>query len=141
MSMTQENQRVQTFSFTEGFIGRLTDWIIEKYVKKGQDLSRLAIVFGGKRPSLFLKREISRRLGKAYVSPHFLTIDEMIQEITLKHNDVRSLLDLDHSYVIYQLCREVAPQILKGRESFAQFLPWTIEILKFIGFNCLFNKR
>lgn len=130
--MTQENQRVQTFSFTEGFIGRLTEWIIEEYVKKGQDLSRLAIVFGGKRPSLFLKREISRRLGKAYVSPHFLTIDEMIQEITLKHNDVRSLLDLDHSYVIYQLCREVAPQILKGRESFAQFLPWTIEILKFI---------
>lgn len=130
--MVELNKKIQTFSFTESFIDRLTGVLMEEYIERGQDLSRLAIVFGGKRPALFLKREIARRLKQPYLSPRFLTIDELVKSFALKHRDTQSLLDLDHSYIIYQLARKAAPQILKKRESFAQFLPWTIEILKFI---------
>lgn len=126
------NNKVQTFSFTEAFIGRLTDVIVDQYVKNGRDLSRLAIIFGGKRPALFLKRELSRRIGREFISPQFLTIDELIRSMIMRGNDAQSILDLDHSHIIYQLAKKSAPQILKGRETFAQFLPWTVEIIKFI---------
>ncbi len=126
------NNRIHTFSFTEPFIDRLADFIHAQYIKPGKDLSRIAIVFGGKRPSLFLKRELARKIKSSFVSPHFLTIDDFIHRIVFQQTQFKNILDLDHSYVIYQLAREAVPQILKGRESFAQFLPWTIEILKFI---------
>ena len=50
MKQIQTNSRVHTISFTDPFIVRLADYIHEYYIKSGKDLSRLAIVFGGKRP-------------------------------------------------------------------------------------------
>lgn len=132
MTTPRLGSSVQTFSFTEPFVDRLADVIVSEYVKTGHDLSRIALVFGGKRPSLFLKKELARRLGRAFVSPHFLTIDDLIRQITLKGKDIQTVLDLDHSHIIYQLAQEHAPQILKGRETFAQFLPWTTEIIQFM---------
>lgn len=127
-----DNNRIHTFSFTDSFIDRLSGHMVENYLNKGHDLSKLCVVFGGKRPALFLKRELARRFGRAYIAPQFLTIDELIRTITLKHHHVVNMLDLDHNYIIYQLAKEKVPQILKGRETFAQFLPWTVEILKFM---------
>ena len=67
---------VITYPFTESFLDNLIDYIEENFVKKGKDLSRVAVVFGGKRPTLFLKRELAKRLGKGFYSPKFFSIDE-----------------------------------------------------------------
>ena len=40
--------------------------------------------------------------------------------------------DLDHCYTIYQLAMNLCPWVCRGRETFAQFLPWAREILHFI---------
>ncbi|MBL8014303.1 MAG: PD-(D/E)XK nuclease family protein [Candidatus Omnitrophica bacterium] len=130
--MDNYNQRVHTFKFTESFISRLADFFVEHYKTKGHDFSKLACVFPGKRPALFLKRELSRRLKAAYLPPQFLTIDELIQSIVVKFHSVNRALDLDHNYIIYQLARKHMRPVLQGRETFAQFLPWAGEILKFI---------
>ncbi len=130
-SLRSENM-VRTFSFTEPFIDRLADVLVDEYIKKDRDLARVAIVFGGKRPALFLKKELARRISGGFVSPRFLTIDELIREAAIRGKDVQVVLDLDHSHMIYQLALEHAPQILKGRETFAQFLPWTREIIQFM---------
>lgn len=132
MTENDYNERVHTFSFTESFISRLAGFLIRHYQDKGRDFSRLACVFPGKRPALFLKRELFRRLKSAYLPPKFLTIDELIQTITVKFHAVNNVLDLDHHYIIYQLAKKHMPPVLKGRETFAQFLPWAGEILKFI---------
>lgn len=132
MTQMPSHKRVRTFSFTEPFIDHLADVMVNEYIKEGRDLSRVAIVFGGKRPALFLKKELACRISGGFVSPRFLTIDELIREAAFRKKDVQSVLDLDHSHMIYQLALEHAPQILKGRETFAQFLPWTKEIIQFM---------
>lgn len=121
-----------TINFCEPFLENLTDFIDENYVKPGKDLSRLAIVFGGKRPALFLKRHLAERIGTSFYPPQFFTIDEWMSGLVRRSEAFQPIQDLDNCFLLYTLAREVTPQILKGRETFAQFLPWTREILKFI---------
>ncbi len=124
--------KIITHTFCEPFIERLADDIEENFVKPGADLSRVAIVFGGKRPALFLKRELARRIGQDFYPPTFFTIDEFVRATLKKHGPFQQASDLDHCYLIFQLTKEVAPHLLKGRDTFARFLPWSREILKFI---------
>jgi len=50
---------VLTFNMADNFIERLALFIDENYIKQGQDMDRVAIVFGGHRPRLFLQKELS----------------------------------------------------------------------------------
>jgi len=126
--------RINTFSFSDNFIERLADHIEANYIKTGRaaELSRLAIVFGGRRPALFLKRELARRVGRAFASPKFFTIDEWMRTIVKKKEDFTSAEELNQSYELYKMARELTPEILENRETFAAFLPWAREILRFI---------
>lgn len=124
--------QVITYSFCDSFLDRLTDFIDENYIKPGRDLRRLAIVFGGRRPSLFLRRELARRVKNVFVAPQFFTIDDFIQYTVEKNEIFTPAQDLDQCYVLYRLMRALTPSILAGRETFAQFLPWAREILAFI---------
>jgi len=127
------DNKIITFSFCESFIDNLTKYIDTNFLNSGQDLSRLAIVFGGKRPALFLKRELAKKIKKSFYPPKFFTIDEFIKDTARKNDSFSETQDLDSCYLIYKLAQQRTPQILKGRETFAQFLPWTREILKFIA--------
>ncbi|HSV44016.1 MAG TPA: PD-(D/E)XK nuclease family protein, partial [Candidatus Bathyarchaeia archaeon] len=52
--------------------------------------------------------------------------------------------DMDQYYFIYQAARAHCPEVLKGREGFAAFLPWAQEILSFIeqlDLECVDNER
>ena len=128
---TMKNKIITT-SFCESFIDRLTDYVEVNYLKKGKSLERLAIVFGGRRPPLFFKRALSERIKQSFYPPHFFTIDEFMCSIIQKKEDFQEAADLDNCFLLYQLAQKVTPEILKGRETFAQFLPWTREILSFI---------
>lgn len=125
-------ERIVTYSFCEPFIDRLTEYIEKNYIRPGKDLSRLAIVFGGKRPALFIKRELARKMGKSFFPPQFFSIDEWIAYIVRKNGRFVPASDLESAYLLYTLAQKETPEILKGRKTFAQFLPWTREILAFI---------
>ncbi len=121
--------RIITIPFTENFITRLVEVIDNDYIKTGKDLTRVHIIFGGHRPALFLKKELSGHFKSAFYPPKILTIDEFIISVAPKR---RMLADLDHCFLIFDLVKKYAPQILKGREGFVQFLPWAREIIYFI---------
>ncbi|MCK5213772.1 MAG: PD-(D/E)XK nuclease family protein [Candidatus Omnitrophica bacterium] len=121
-----------TFSFRDNYLEKLTDYIQQNYASKGGDLSRLAVVFGGKRPALFLKRHLAKKIGRHFYPPKMFAIDQFIADIVKSQETVETALDLDHCYLLFRLAKEITPQILKGREDFAQFLPWAKEILSFI---------
>ncbi|MCA9408545.1 MAG: hypothetical protein KC733_07640, partial [Candidatus Omnitrophica bacterium] len=129
--MTGTNQ-ILTYSFCEPYIDNLISFIDENYLKKGGDLTRLGIIFGGKRPALFVKQKLSKRLGRTFYSPSFFTIDEFMAYIIRKKENFTAVQDLDNSYLVYRLAQELTPDLLQGRESFAQFLPWAREILAFM---------
>ncbi len=125
--------RIISCGLQDNFIGKLADFVEENYARKGRDIGRLAFVFGGRRPALFLKRELARRSGKAYFPPRFFSIDEFVEYVVEKEGSpVPVIPELDAAYLLYRLARKLAPGILKGRERFSRFLPWAREILVFI---------
>lgn len=124
--------KIITYSFCESFIDRLVDHIEENYLKKGQDLSRLAVVFGGRRPALFVNRELAMRVKKSFYPPKFFTIDGFIHDALRKKESFIPAGDLDSCYLLYRLAQGAAAEILEGRETFAKFLPWSRKILSFI---------
>ena len=72
------SSKIITYSFCESFKDRLVDFIRTQYIDQGRDLSRLAVVFGGRRPALFLKRELAGIVQKSFYPPVFFTIDEFV---------------------------------------------------------------
>lgn len=136
--------KIITYSFCDSFLDRFVDDLDRDYIKQGKDLSRIAIIFGGHRPSLFVKRALAQRIGKAFYPPRFFSIDEFMGYITAKHEAFDAAKELDQCYLMYQLVKEHCAQLLHKRETFAQFLPWVREILLFIeqlDLECVENER
>ncbi|MBU0503265.1 MAG: PD-(D/E)XK nuclease family protein [Candidatus Omnitrophica bacterium] len=124
--------KVITYNLSDNFIVNLAVFIEKNYIVRGRDISKLAIVFGGKRPSLFLKKELSRRIKKGFFPPSFFNIDEFIEFVLNKKAPFSRIGDLDASYLIYKLAKKISPDILKSWPGFSQFIPWSREILSFI---------
>jgi ATP-dependent helicase/nuclease subunit B len=124
--------KIITIPFTEDFIEHLADYIHQEYIVKGKDLRQVAIVFGGQRPFLFLKRALARRIKGVFYPPKFFTIDEWMKHIVSSQRNFEPLSQLDHCYLIYQLASQHTPELLEGRKNFSSFLPWAQEILSLI---------
>ncbi len=125
-------ENIVTFDLTDNFIERLADTILNWYPAKDKDFSRLAFVFGGKRPELFLKKELASRIKGPFLSPAFFSMDEFMGYCLAKKGAFKKISDLDDCYLAYNLTKEIAPAILKGREEFCRFIPWSREMLSFI---------
>ncbi|MBF0594783.1 MAG: PD-(D/E)XK nuclease family protein [Candidatus Omnitrophica bacterium] len=124
--------KIFTIDFTKSFIDELAAYIEREYIAVGRPLDRLAIVFGGQRPVHFLKRALGRRFGRAFISPRFYTIDVLMNEIADDAGVLKPLTAVEERYELFKLAGELTPQLLAGRETFAQFLPWAAEIGDFI---------
>lgn len=125
-------ERIITYSLAENFIQNLSHYIEENFLNRGKDITKLAFVFGGKRPSLFLKRELSKKIGKGFFSPHFFSVDEFVEYILYKKEPFLKISDLDACFTIYTLAKELTADVLKGQEGFSKFLPWAREVISFI---------
>ncbi len=125
-------ENIITYSFGENFIEKLASFIEAEFSGKDMDLSRIAIVFGGKRPELFLKRRLAQKINKTFYPPRFFSIDEFVEYLVSKKNFVKMIGSLDACYRIYGLAQKQTPRILEARESFPLFLGWSREILSFI---------
>ncbi len=125
-------ERVVSYSLGEDFIAGLAEFIEKNYLRQGRDINRLAFVFGGKRPALFLKKELSRRIKRGFFPPCFFSMDEFVGYLLSKKEKFSPVSDLEASFIIYRLAQKIVPDILAGRNSFSQFLPWAREIANFI---------
>ncbi|MCD4781511.1 MAG: PD-(D/E)XK nuclease family protein [Candidatus Omnitrophica bacterium] len=123
---------IVTYGFCEKYIPCLVGYIQKNYIDQGKDLHRLALVFGGKRPALFVRWELARVFKKSYIPPRFFSIDELMGDIVRKQISFTVLNELDACYRLYALAQTYAPEVLHKRTRFAQFMPWAQEILHFI---------
>ncbi len=124
-------ERIITYSFGEDFIARLAAFINDNFLKANNDLSRIACVFGGRRPALFLQRELSKKVNRAYIPPTLFSMDEFIDYL-IQPLHRQKINDLDACFLIYTLAKKHIPALIVGRESFNSFLPWAREIVSFI---------
>jgi len=124
--------QVTSIALNDDYIRRLTDILQEDFIQKNIPLEKVALVFGGKRPSLFLKRELSRRINGAYFPPTIFSMDEFVKEVAWRKGPAKMISSMDSAYCIYELAKAAHPGLLAGRDSFAMFLPWAEEISAFI---------
>ncbi len=124
--------KIITYNFNENFISRLSDFIIEEFSNNNHDFSRILCVFGGKRPGLFLRRELSKRIKKCFIPPQIFTMPELVNYIIISDKSFPDIDNLELCFLIYNMARKIIPDFVKGRDSFASFLPWAREIVSFI---------
>lgn len=126
-----ENSKIITYNLSEDLIENTADLLYRDFFKKGKPMERVACIFGGRRPALFLKRALSKRIKKGFVPPATFSIDEFMEYLVSKF-PLNRVSELDSCYHIYRLAEKIAPDILKGRGSFNDFIPWAREIVSFI---------
>ncbi len=98
--------KVVAYDLSENFIRNLAGFVDENFIKKDKDISRLAFVFGGQRPALFLKKELSGRLKKSFLAPRFFSIDEFAEYVVSRKEMFSKISDLEASFIIYRLASE-----------------------------------
>jgi ATP-dependent helicase/nuclease subunit B len=67
-------------------IGWLAADILAQYPEE-RDLSQIAVVFPGRRPALYLRRELGRLIGAPFHPPQIFDIDSFMAYIACKSND------------------------------------------------------
>lgn len=124
--------KIITCDFGKNLIAEIANYLQDNFLKKNKDLNKIAVIFSGKRPELFLKKELAARINNNYFPPCFFSIDNFIHYILSKTINYTQISSIDACYIIYQIILKNFPQILRGMTSFSMFLPWTREIASFI---------
>ncbi len=75
------HNKIITIPFGQPFIEGLAAYLYEQFILGGHDLRRVAVVFGGRRPQLFLHQALAKRIKKTFYPPSYLTIDEWMATI------------------------------------------------------------
>ena len=89
-------------------------------------LHKRLVVFPGKRPAHFLRREIARRAGRAVLPPTILSIDDLVTRIAGRDRvtDIRVAGPLDAVAVLYELHNKLGTRMGGDHfRSFESFLP------------------
>jgi len=105
--------KIITFPLAENFIKRLADFLEEN--EPAKDFSRTAIVFGGKRPALYLKRELAQRFQKAFFPPVFFTVDEFMEYVVRRRENFQRISETEACYLIYNLNKKIPPHLTSPR--------------------------
>ncbi len=126
----RENEKIITYNFSEDFIENLAQYLIGNL--PGNNFERICIVFGGRRPALFLKRVLAAKLKSSFIPPQFFSINEFVQYLVSGTDIVDKISELEACFAVYTLAKKNVPDVLKARQTFSEFLPWAREIVSFI---------
>ncbi len=125
-------KKVFFIPFSADFLDGLHRFII----KDGKELSRCAIVFAGKRPSLYLKKRLGREGRKPIYAPHFFSFEEFIDFIARKqYPDFTDVDYADAIWLLYQ-CVQSLPSLIGHpfrEKGFGDFFWWGKYLLEFIN--------
>ncbi|MDR2772096.1 MAG: PD-(D/E)XK nuclease family protein, partial [Elusimicrobiota bacterium] len=117
--------KILTVPMSDNIIEFTTDYLLDS-------TDKTAFLSGSKRPALFIKRNLALKKQKAFYPPAFISTDDFIEDADFRQNRRSKISDLEASYELYKILKTINPQLLKNRESFAEFFSWGLEILFFV---------
>lgn len=120
------------YNFGEDFVSKISEYLWSNFRNSNNDFSRIACVFSGKRPALFLRRELAKQVKNSFLPPPIFSIEEFISNILFSEKASLIPRELDSCFLIYTLAKKYLPDLMEGRSSFGDFLPWAREIVSFI---------
>jgi len=91
-----------------------------------------ALISGGRRPFLFIRKQLASKQRKSFFPPKFFTNDEFIEEIVFNNAEFVKISDVESVFMIFEIVKKEAPLLLNDKTSFASFIEWSFEILSFI---------
>jgi hypothetical protein len=94
---------------------------------------KTAFISGGKRQFLFIKKKLAVMKDRSFTSPSFFTNDDFIENAIFENTKLVKIPDIEAAFIIYEIIRLEASELLKGKKSFSEFLQWAIEIVSFIN--------
>ncbi|HYA26638.1 MAG TPA: PD-(D/E)XK nuclease family protein [Thermodesulfovibrionales bacterium] len=77
------------------------------------DYSRNLVVFPGRRPALFLRRELAQREESSFIPPSILSIDDFVDYVTEAVRPLKKIETVDAIAILYQIHKN-APEPLGG---------------------------
>ena len=122
--------KIETIPLNKNLVNYTSDYILN--LTKSIKLEDIAIIMPSKRPALFIKRELSKKIKKAFIPPAFFTFDNLIEQISLQLLNKTAISRIDGSYIIYNIVKKLIPDFYDNNASFAGFFEWANEILSFI---------
>ncbi len=128
--------RVHFLQLKDDITKSTADYITGSY----RDASRVAVVSGGRRPSLFIKKRMLETTRKPFLSPRFFSNDEFMDYIVSKELLFSKMNDLDACFAIYRIIKSLPEQIPIPGSSFPDFLPWAGEMLSVLERSDLERK-
>ncbi|MBE0425361.1 MAG: PD-(D/E)XK nuclease family protein [Nitrospirae bacterium] len=107
------------------------DEIIPHLKISGMDYSYNMVVFPGKRPSHFLRKEIAGRIGKSFIPPLILSMDEFVDYVFEGIRSGKKLETIDAIYILYEIHKSIP--LPPGGQRFItpdEFFPIGLKIYK-----------
>jgi ATP-dependent helicase/nuclease subunit B len=124
-------KKIYAIPFGTDFLKQLCEFILADC----HHLSDTAIVFAGKRPSLYMKRVLSEKIAAPAYSPRFFSIEEFIDHVARKRS--QGFKDLEYPDAVWLLYRSIQslPRSVRHpfqQKSFGDFFYWGGHLLDFI---------
>ncbi len=119
----------------------LIDWLsgeILDCAENRHDLSSLAVVFPGKRPGIYLRHALAKRLKRPFHPPHIFDIDSFMKWICsqgINGRDRRDSTLINSLYLLFKMMKEVSADtslkhISALLKNFEDFFYWGLELLE-----------
>jgi CRISPR/Cas system-associated exonuclease Cas4 (RecB family) len=95
-------------------------------------LNKLALISGGKRPFLFIKKQLTKIKKVSFFPPECFTNDEFVESVIFDNTDFIKISDLEAAFIIFEIVKNKFSYLLKDKLSFVSFIDWSFEIFYFI---------
>ncbi len=129
-------EKIFFISYKDSLVEKTAEFIFSRF----KTLEKVCVVFPGKRPSLFLKRELARAEKKSFIPPVIFSIDEFVQYLLGKEQNFRKPYFLEEQYLLYEAVKEKGLSLGKDfvfrqedLQNFSSFMPWAKEVMAFIN--------
>ncbi len=96
-----------------------------------KDYSKIIVVFPGKRPSLYLKKYLQKKINSDFIPPEIYSMDDFVKKsvnIDKKAVDV----DINLVWLLYESIKDNLNRYKFGEE-FEKFIPWGYKLLSVIN--------
>ncbi len=131
-------RKIYWIPIEENFIENFTDKFLKENKNDKNNYSDTAIVFPNKRPFLFLRKAMAKKLKASFIPPKSFTMDEFVYFITeKKYPGLKLINSIDAVWIIWKIIQNKnilsEKQFINIQSDFEKFMPWGERIFRFIN--------